>query len=75
MQKHLCRITIEKLYGGYMAKFMFIKRYSSQKLDMLTAFFKYAGEIYDLLFINILVENDGEMSRSDTIVVNMSLCE
>lgn len=42
----------KKLYGGCMVKFMFIKRCRSQKLDMLTEFFKYAEEIYDLLYFS-----------------------
>jgi len=74
MQKHHCRIITKKIVWWLHGK-MFRKRCRSQKLDMLTAFFKYTGEIYDLLFINILVENDGEMSTSDTVVVNMNICE
>lgn len=31
---------------------MFIKRCRYQKLDVLTEFFKYAGQLYDPLLIN-----------------------
>lgn len=35
-----------------MAKYMFVKRCRYQKLDVLTEFFKYAGELYDPLLMN-----------------------
>lgn len=33
-------------------EFMFIKRCRYQKLDVLTKFFKNAGQLYDLLLMN-----------------------
>lgn len=83
MQKHFCRTTTEKFLSWLHGEIHVYKTLSIPKIahsvrtpmNMLTKFFKYAGEIYDLLFINILVENDGEMSSSDTIIVFMNLCE
>ncbi|XP_022174514.1 uncharacterized protein LOC111036697 [Myzus persicae] len=42
----------KKFFRGYMAKCMFVKRCRYQKLDVLTEFFKYAGQLYDPILLN-----------------------
>jgi len=56
----------KKIYIGYMAKFMFVKRFRYQKLDVLTEFFKYAGQLYDPLLLNDHPNYESDESGIDT---------
>lgn len=55
----------KKFYGGYMAKFMFIKCCKVKKLNLLTEFFKMAGQIYDPLLLNVPPDPEYVNSSSD----------
>ncbi|KAE9542513.1 hypothetical protein AGLY_003374, partial [Aphis glycines] len=55
----------KRFYGGYLAKFMFLKRCRILNIEPLTEFFKLAGELYDPKAIqenNLLLLSDGEES-------------
>jgi hypothetical protein len=39
----------KRFYGGYLAKFIFLKRYKILKLDPLIEFFIYTGKLYNSL--------------------------
>jgi hypothetical protein len=39
--------TSKQFFGGYLAKFMFLKRCRALKLDPTMEFFKLAGSLYD----------------------------
>ncbi|KAF0750971.1 DDE Tnp IS1595 domain-containing protein [Aphis craccivora] len=54
-----------RFYGGYLTKFMFLKRCRILSIEPLTEFFKLADELYDPKAIqenNLLFLSDGEES-------------
>jgi len=58
----------KRFYGGYLAKFMFLKRCRILNIEPLTEFFKLAGELYDPKAVheNNLFLNDNEDSSEYT---------